>query len=291
MYVQGYREYPPVIVSAIGFRQHGKTVYFASLFYALKEIPLARSWPKFFTFGLNEDSLDIVSGNVEMLEKGELPDSTPKLFPKPTMIRLEGVPNQRNSTLLCYDTGGECFDKPTQLITYAGFVRRATTALFLISVPDMENPREDMHRLLNTYVVGMHELGARTQDQHLVVVYTKADKLATRLANPWDDIHTYLAEGTADGMGHTDKYIRKMNHISTQLRDFTSQELLADEFLNAAQANFKSVEFSIISSLGAAPGDKGILVQINHRRVLDPLMWMMEKSLPTWKQFWRKWWK
>ena len=123
------------------------------------------------------------------------------------MIRVEGVPMQRNCTLLCYDTGGECFEKPTQLITYAGFVRRATTALFLVSVPDLENPREGMHRLLNTYVVGMHELGARTQDQHLVVVYTKADEMAAHLANPWNGIHTYLAEGTADGMEHTDKYI------------------------------------------------------------------------------------
>lgn len=36
MYVEEYSKYPPVVVCAIGFRRHGKTIFFASLFYALK---------------------------------------------------------------------------------------------------------------------------------------------------------------------------------------------------------------------------------------------------------------
>jgi hypothetical protein len=55
LYSQDYRQYPPVVVSAIGFRQHGKTVYFASLFYTLKKLALARDWPEFFTMGLDDD--------------------------------------------------------------------------------------------------------------------------------------------------------------------------------------------------------------------------------------------
>ena len=51
LYAQDYRKYAPVVISAIGFRQHGKTVYFASLFYTLKKLTLARDWPEFFTMG------------------------------------------------------------------------------------------------------------------------------------------------------------------------------------------------------------------------------------------------
>jgi hypothetical protein len=96
LYVQDYPKYRPVVVSAVGFRQHGKTVYFAALFYTLKKLTLARDWPDFFTMGLNEDSLDTVYGNARPLEGGALPDSTPKNFPRPTMIRAEGVPMHPN---------------------------------------------------------------------------------------------------------------------------------------------------------------------------------------------------
>jgi len=200
LYAQGYKKYPPVVVSAIGFRQHGKTVYFASLFYTLKKLTLARDWPDFFTMGLNEDSLDTVYNNARMLEDGVLPDSTPKNFPRPTMIRVEGMPLYPNNTLLFFDTGGECFEKPTQLVQFAGFVRRAKAVLLLISVPDMDDPRAEMQKLLNTYVVGMGELDGRSSDQHLIVVFTKADQMVSRLADRWQPLYTYLVDGTVDAL-------------------------------------------------------------------------------------------
>ena len=213
LYSQDYRKYPPVVISAVGFRQHGKTVYFASLFYTLKKLTLARDWPDFFTMGLNEDSLDTVYGNARMLDAGTLPDSTPKNFPRPTMIRAEGIPMQPDSTLLFFDTGGESFEKPTQLVQFAGFVRRAKAVMLLISIADLEDPRAGMHRLLNTYVVGMGELGGKTRDQHLIVVYTKADRLVSRFSDQWSDIHTYLVEGSVDDMAQTDGYRAYARHL------------------------------------------------------------------------------
>lgn len=71
-YVQDYAQYPPVVVSAIGFRGHGKTVYFATLFHALKKLSPARYWREFYTMGLDEADLDTIYGNVTMLENGEL---------------------------------------------------------------------------------------------------------------------------------------------------------------------------------------------------------------------------
>ncbi len=290
LYSQDYRKYPPVVISAVGFRQHGKTVYFASLFYTLKKLTLARDWPEFFTMGLDEDSLDTVYGNARMLDAGALPDSTPKNFPRPTMIRAEGIPMQPDCSLLFFDTGGECFEKPTQLVQFAGFVRRARAVLLLISIADMEDPRAGMQKLLNTYVVGMGELGGKTRDQHLIVVYTKADQLVGRLTGRWRNLYTYLVEGSVDDLAQTDGYIERMENISEQLYAFTEEELKAHEFINAAEANFKSISFSIISALGTEPQGAKLSVEIVPRRILDPVLWIMEKSFTGTERFFRKWW-
>lgn len=288
LYAQDYRQYPPTVISATGFRQHGKTVYFASLFYTLKKLTLARDWPDFFTMGLDEESLDTVYGNAKMLSGGALPDSTPKNFPRPTMVRAEGMPMQPNCTMLFFDTGGECFEKPRQLVQFAGFVRRAKAAMLLVSVPDLEDPRAEIQKLLNTYVVGMRELGGQTNDQHLVIVYTKADQLASRFTGRWQDLHSYLLQGSVEALAQPDGYMERMYQVSSRLFDFTEQELHAHEFINTAQAHFKSLNFSTISALGAGPIGARLPVAIVPRRILDPLLWIMEKSFP--KKFWRQWW-
>ncbi|MFC1596923.1 hypothetical protein ACFL5Q_03150 [Planctomycetota bacterium] len=288
LYVQDYRKYPPVVVSAVGFREHGKTVYFAALFYAMKKLKLAQHWLKFFTMGLTEESLQTVYENVGMLERGELPDANPKNFPRPTIVRVTGVPIQPDATLLCYDTGGECFERPTQLIKYASFVKRAQTAMFLISVPNLEDPVREMHRLLETYAVGMSELQTNTKYQHLVVVYTKADMMIDRLAR-WVNLSSYLREGSMDGMANPQHYMSRLRSVSNDLRDFTGKELGAYEFVNAARQSFRSVEYTIVSALGAEPIGRELPVQIAPRRVLDPLFWLMEKSLPGWRRVLRSW--
>jgi hypothetical protein len=290
LYVQDYRKYRPVVVSATGFRQHGKTVYFAALFYTLKKLTLARDWPDFFTMGLNEDSLDTVYGNARLLEGGALPDSTPKNFPRPTMIRAEGVPMHPDSTLLFFDTGGECFEKPTQLVQFAGFVRRAETAMLLVSIPDLEDPRAGLQQLLNTYVVGLRELGGRPENQHLIVVYTKADQMVSSFGQKWSDLTAYLVAGSVEDLSRTQGYMERLEHISNRLLAFTEQELQAHEFLNAAEANFKSLNFSIISALGTEPQEGRLAVAIVPRRILDPLLWVLEKSFTGSERLYHRWW-
>lgn len=288
LYVREYWRYPPVLVNAIGFRQHGKTLYFASLFYTLKKLSLAEHWSDFFTMGLNEDSLDTVYHNVSMLEHGKLPDSTPKNFPRPTIVRVHGIPLHPNRTLLCYDTGGECFEKPTQLIQFAGFVRRAERVLFLISLTDLDDPGAEMYKLLNTYLVGMGELGASTHHQDLVVVYTKADTLSVWLTGS-EKVTEYLRHGVFEDVANQGHYIKRMCLESQRLHDFTRHTLKASEFLNAVRANFRRVTFSMISALGAEPEGNQLPVGIVPRRVLDPLLWTMEESMPRWKQCFHRW--
>jgi hypothetical protein len=287
LYVQGYRAYPPAVTSAVGFRQHGKTVYFAALFYTLKKLGLPNLWPTFFTMALNEDSLNTIYENVRMLEEGLLPNSTPKNFPRPTLLRVEDLPLLRRPdwTALFYDTGGESFEQPTQLVQFASFVRRARTAMFLISTTDLKDPAREMQRLLNTYVVGMGELEGDTHEQHLVVVYTKADRLPAvvpQWTTRWGDLHEYLLAGTYEALGRPGGYLRRLEEVSERLGDFTAQELQSYEFLNAARAHFRSVSFAIVSALGSEPERGRMAVQVACRRILDPLLLTMRNSQVRW---------
>jgi len=287
LYVQDYRRYPPVVTSAVGFRQHGKTVYFAALFYTLKKLGLPNLWPTFFTMALNEDSLNTVYENVRMLEGGLLPNSTPKNFPRPTMLRVEDIPLLRRPdwTLLFYDTGGESFEQPTQMVQFASFVQRARTAMLLISTTDLTDPAREMQRLLNTYVVGMGELGGGTREQHLVVAYTKADRLPAAVpqwTTRWEQLHEYLLSGTVETLSRPRRYLRRLEEVSKRLADFTAQELEAYEFLNTARAHFRSVSFAIVSALGSEPEQGRMAMQVSSRRIIDPILLAMRNSQPRW---------
>jgi len=316
MFVEDYRIYPPVVLSAVGFSGHGKTVFLASLFNMLER--MASILPRFSTLALDEESLDIVNQNREMLSQGELPESTPKNFPRPTIVRAGIVPKYGRRHLLFYDASGEAFERPTEMVQYASFVKHSETVMFLVSLKDLEEPKTEMHNLLQVYIQGIRKLGGYPQKQHLLVVYTKADELRERFAPEnsleeedripsqgenetagilprrlkkrpmkwdWGDIWEYLVSDNLEETANLRKYLSQMKYISKRLREFTARELDVHNFLNLSEASFKSLEFSIISSLGAKPVGSQLQVSAIPRRVIDPLLWMIQKSIPPlWKR-------
>jgi hypothetical protein len=291
LHVRDYRRYPPVVVSVVGFQRHGKTLFVASLFYTMLKLKVASYWPGFYMLPLNEESLEVVYELVRTLERGELPPSTPKLFPRPTVVRVEEVPLRDRCTLLFYDTAGESFEKASQLGRYASFVRRARTALFLVSLPRIREDGSDvaveMEKLLAAYIQAMGALG-EARRQHLVVVYTCGDELEPFLEG-WPDLLQYLVDGSVDTLADRQRYVLRMRQVSDRLADFTERALDARPFLNLARKSFRSVHFSVVSALGAAPQDGRLPARIAPRRILDPLFWMMEQALPPWKQTWHAW--
>jgi len=130
LYVDGYSQYPPVVLSSVGFRGHGKTVYLAALFHVLAHHELPRHWEGFYKTALGDHSLETLYANIKMLEQGELPNSTAQNFPKPTLVQVKGIPTGK-ATLLCYDAAGESFEKVTRIKDYARFLARSTTVLLL----------------------------------------------------------------------------------------------------------------------------------------------------------------
>ncbi len=289
LYVKGYSEFPPVVLSSVGFRGHGKTVYLAALFHVLAHHELPQHWHGFYKTAPGDRSLEILDFNIRMLKEGKLPDSTAQNFPKPTLVQVKEIPTGKGATLLCYDAAGESFEKVTRMVTYAKFLARSTTVLFLLSIPDLERECADldqekkrecmaqqMERLLTVYRNGIADLGGNTRLQRLLVVYTKADEWIA--LEQYSELRDYLQAGTFDGLGDYPSYKKSLLATSEQLQTLTAEHLLAKAFLNNAEDNFDGVRFCVVSALGASPKDQQLQTSIAPRRVLDPLLWVLDRD-------------
>ncbi|MCS7305545.1 MAG: hypothetical protein NZ602_10620 [Thermoguttaceae bacterium] len=278
------------VLSAVGFRGHGKSVYFSSLLYLLWSGELARVWPGASACGLSDESLRVVNQNVVELTRGQLPPATPSVFPKPAALKIQGTP-WGDRIFLLYDTSGEAFMDSRRLVKYARFVGSASTMMFLQDVSAAENPALQMHELLNTYILGMGALTGIsdfTKRQQLLIVYTKGDELLP-LLEEYPDIVEYLRSEEEISPEGIDGYLRKLRGISKRLKDFTEEKLDAAQFVNLAKNSFASVKFCIVSSLGCSPEGDRLLVKPIPHRVLDPLVWVLAYSDPL--RSGNSWWK
>lgn len=301
LYLKSYKEYPPVVLNVVGFRAHGKTVFLSALFYAFRLFKLNRYWPQFSYLPVNHSSQKLILDNARMLQEGNLPEPTQQIFPEPTMILADGLPFVKNgkATLLIYDAAGESFEAPDEMITYAGFVKRASTVFFLINIPRIRTTNEldiasEMDRLLSTYIQGMSIMNAQTKKQRLVVIFTCADEMIPELPEsdifpgPFLDVSlkSYI---TQDAIANTQErvpyfhtgsdYVAQMRVISDALELYTKTKLRAENFVLTARKHFDSVDYSIISALGFSPQGDGMLpATIDSKRLLDPFLWLLQYS-------------
>jgi hypothetical protein len=279
LYSQCYDQFSkrPALLSVVGFTGHGKTVYLASLMHALEK-SLIRLWPSpFYRMGLDQNTVDTVIQNSMLLTRGELPQSTPKTFPRPSIHLLNQIPQYGTRGLIVYDPSGESFNSGQDIMDFAGFVQRARVVMFLVSIADLEEPKADhLFRLLNNYVLGMANMKGKTRDQHLVVTFTKADQLLESLA-PYPLVVRHLISDSNE-LASPKKYTATMTTISNVLSDYMRMELQAINFMRLAQTQFKSVVYCAVSALGAAPEQNRLLTAVEPRCVVDPFLWVLEKS-------------
>jgi len=273
-----------IVVNAVGFSRHGKTVYFSSLFYIFNQ--LAEHWPDFATLSVDENSLLTVKDNIRMIDQeGILPNPTQKNFPMPTIIRFSNLPIGKDKFFLFYDTGGESYRRAQNMVRFAGFVKNSIVVNFFVSLDDLEKPRDQLHELLQIYIQGLADLAGDSTRQHLIVVLTKGDKLRKMLGDTWSEIWESLENAHIKDLDQSIfNYLCRLRNLSGKIEDFVRKGLKAHQFINLAKTRFKSVEFCVISSLGSPPAEDGRTLQtrINPKRVIDPLVWLMFKDRPKW---------
>lgn len=268
---------PRDVISAIGFRGHGKSAYFASLFSSLDD--LARVWPNFFTFPIDEKALDTVHDNIRLLKGGKLPSATPVNFPYPTIVQFSKMPKFGERFLIFYDTGGENFERASRLVVNANFVKRSQTAIFFMSLHDLDYNPQEMARLLSVYIMGLKELGGDPRQQNLLVVLTKGDLLAPKLEKR-TDVWNYLVNGDTRNLQYGNIYtqISEMKKISKSLMAFIRDDIGAANFVSLGTNNFRAVDFCIISALGSAPNGDQLDISAAPKRIFDPILWVMNNT-------------
>ncbi|GEM_PF-3376106 len=296
-------EREPILLSVVGFGLHGKTVYLCSLFDFLDN-GLTSIWHGFYNWVLDQESLTPLYMIREELRTGKLPERTTPVFPRPGIFRLTKMPHLdkaskmpplNDTTVLIYDPPGEAFENEKSIVDYASFVKRSSCVLFLIDITKLGNSVADgMAKLLETYMLGMRRMEAETKTQHLIVVYTKSDKMKSsvpkfrRFLQENTKLDNYISEPIPDSLSNPEKHLRNMVQISDLLEDFTETELRARKFLHMANDSFKSVSYTVISSLGASPEEdkngKRMTVEISPKCVVDPLLFVLAKSLSQEKE-------
>ena len=308
-YVDEYHEAPIVPVCAVGLPRHGKTTYFAALMYFARRFDISRGWPNFFLQPVNREAVEATSPLAEAFGRGELPDATPKVFPRPSLIRLAGVPGrpERECRLLCYDPAGEVYENATSIDRFARFVQLAKAVVFFISLKEVrEEARYErtsvaaaMDRLFDNYDYYIRNKGVKRRSQDLIVVYTRADELLddfeTRPSRALGSrerftITSYLRMGATEGLAPLKTSRDQRGSVSAILRKFTETDLEARNFVRMAEDSYRSLTFTVTSALGCLPimadGDRRLLVAPVPKRVLDPILWVVEKTLDQ-----RRWWQ
>jgi len=270
---------PRDLISAIGFRGHGKSAYFTSLFASLDSLSHRNIWPCFSYNPANEQSLDIVYTNVRAFNDGKLPPATPVNFPIPTIVEFSDMPKFKDRFLIFYDTGGENFERASRLIKNAEFVKKSQTAIFFISLNDINYNPQEMHRLLSVYIQGLRDIGGNTKEQQLLVVLTKGDLLSEKLKK-YPAIWEYLVKGNVKNTQYSNirSQLSVMKKVSKLLKDFLEDDIGAGNFIQLGRKNFNNIEFCIISALGSAPEGDQLDINATPKRIFDPIIWVMNNS-------------
>ncbi len=269
---------PCFTLGMVGFSNHGKTVYITSLFYMLKIFMNDELWPGLNMLALDQKSINMVSKRIDALLQGQLPDATPENFPEPCLIRFSNLPVAETVSTYIYDIGGEVYSDLDVIQEKAELIAKSDTLLFMISIKELERWQEDIYPILNTYIVyagnklgiGTHQLSRR---QNLIVVFTKADEIIQDLPS---DIKQSLLEGTYAKYKNIDyALLEKLRSNSKIIEDWLINKKAAG-FVNLARSSFKSVHYTMVSSLGQKPQKDnrlaGSIQPTDPKNVLDPFV-------------------
>lgn len=264
-YLQNYESYFPVIVSLMGLPTHGKTTYLTSLLSQFGR--LGKQWRNFSYRSLDSAGWREILERVKPYEAGEPPESTEKMFPRPVILQLEGLPKVGRCRLLMYDTGGEVFEQVPDLKEYGAYTTRSRCVVWLVSLAQLASPL-DLADLLHVYLDALAELKGDPKKQRLLVVLAKGDLLRARPAVPASMQHVLDQEGDAE------PGLDKMEELSHAIEAW----LEAGDYYNfvrVARNAFDAVRYCTVWAWRDQPPEETKPVPFAPRGVLLPLFWVV----------------
>ncbi len=265
--------YPPVPVAVVGWSGHGKTCFLGSLFLlfdgdATEGVDEKKYWRDggFHYKPVSAESVRKLRSIQEQMRQGTPPAATHSDV-EPISLHLDNFgPERVRATLVLFDTAGEWFDAGSTRVeeAHGGALERVRLVLWLVSPRDLRK-NQNMTDMLQAYCDAVDSCA----DQSLLVVVTKGDTflddpdcdglLRAYLQNPWE--------------------VRKANRlgeVAAHVEALFSRDSKLSNFVRAARAAFRQVDFAIVSAWGSDPlGEDGkpLRVPATPRGVEYPLEW------------------
>jgi hypothetical protein len=193
----------------------------------------------------------------------------------------------KNCFLSFYDTAGRVYEDIERITEMGRFVARSTVVFFIVSLRDCgQNWGNTMESLIERYINAVYDrLNLNLKEkQHLIVVLTKADileelprelkKFLLAGSYKW-----YALEGN-NNMGLIRSKLKELKNLSVALKRWLESKGCGG-FTRLADQRFRSVEYTIVSSTGAAPVGDMLATKLDPedpKRVLDPFLWALEKN-------------
>lgn len=288
-YLKNARQRDPVWMVTIGYSQHGKTTYLDGLALTLENI--AKMSMGTFSTTLDSHTFERLREIRREAQEGLLSDATQETGnrPRPLLLSVPNFLGHAYNTLVINDLPGEIFDKPEIAQNYAEPIQQARTIWFIISLADIFDDRQGraIPDLLKSYIDSMERLGSQARDRHVLVVYTKADRLLNKLP---EDIKNYLADDPYMAIQqmtmadtHANQldafaYLDQMARVSQALKEFTFNTVpQGATFVAMADHYGMKLSFSVVASVpGADKRTTG--VDTPRHRMIDPLLWSLTST-------------
>lgn len=282
------------IFSCFGYKNHGKTVYLASLFELLHR-RLAHYWNGYtFRFGEHNTLTTVTKLVGSIFDAHTLPENTPAVIEAPSLCLMQNIPGAgatraKQLFIVFQDTSGETILSGELTNWQLHHLALARTAVMIVSLPEVlgggpAHANAVLDDCLQNYALSMvNNFAPRRgspndylRHQTLVVVYTQADRVMDSIQ--FDSmVRDYIQEGAdPPHPRYLPEYYERMEEISAQLQLYTRRKLKAEQAVNFAANTFKDVKFCAVSALGHnLITDRKLAADPTPKRVIDPLLWAL----------------
>lgn len=273
LYVKDYEKYPLVILSLMGLRKTGKTVFIHCLLYEIER--LGRFWNTFQCSPLDQRGMRDIYSKIAGLSKGSLPPATDKNFREPMILQMEDIPNVGSCRLLMYDTGGEAFEADTfTMVSDAPYITESPVVAWLVDIT--ETTPFELQDILIKHIEIFSRNPEKIKSKKLIIIVTKGDKLLQDERFP-DSCRMLLTNNIMpsgdDLYSLSIRTAGSLETISTDLENWLDTTGYHN-FVRKCRKEYTSVKYCVISSLGSDPQGQIQQVSVNPRGVLLPLFWL-----------------
>lgn len=286
------------IISIVGARSSGKTIYITTLIDELKRRGMLLDNMGISAVNIADDPKQYTSARYEAMykslyEQKKTPEQT-QINDKNSKVPLIYELSRRNRKsiyLVFYDTAGENFNDINKIADNVKFLKESDAVIFLLDtfqVPYVHNAlgltkvsgdlRYDaiFDNILGHFKEGDPDVRKSYFKKPMAFVFSKIDAILnnekkfeeTSIANMSMEKNSYFLSG--DGV-----LLSEFDSISTSIMGALNA-WGESNFINNVKNNYKNAKYFGISALGDEP--KGTSVsKVSPYRVLDPLVWILNE--------------